>query len=97
MKTSNLHPDQAKLTNETTPIQLIAGKVLKSILVLFIVSWVSLLSSCVVAVPNQRYQKHTVVVEQNYRGEHHDNGRHRGWYKHHDRDDHHEHGDRDDD
>ena len=96
MKTSKnilqiVNGDKAGILKQQT-----TGKVLKSMLVLFILSWVSLLSSCVVAVPNQRYQRHPVIVEHEYRGEHHDNGRHRGWYKHHDRDDNHERGDRDD-
>lgn len=81
MKTSNIHPEEGNSIKKEIPAKLLAGKVVKSVLVIFVLSWISMLSSCVVAVPHERYHRHTVVVEQNYQGGHHDNGKHKGWYK----------------
>ena len=81
MKTSNILPLEGSSIIKVIPAKLVAGKVIKSLLVIFVLSWISMLSSCVVAVPHERYHRHTIVVEQEYRGEHHDNGKHKGWYK----------------
>ena len=40
-----------------------AGKVLTTILVLFMLSWVTLLSSCVATVRTPRYSGSTVLIE----------------------------------
>lgn len=69
--------------NQAEPKNASGGNALKSLLIIFVLSYITLLTSCVVAVPDHRYQRQTVVVERNYSGGHHDRGEHRGWYKHH--------------
>ena len=94
MKMLNIIPISTKSFSKESRRKGIAGNLLKSLLIVFVLSWVTLLSSCVVAVPGPRYHRHTVVVEQNYRGERHDNGRHRGYYKSDNKEKNHDKGDR---
>ena len=69
------------------------GKVLTTIVVIFMFSFMTLLSSCTAVVHTPRHPRaNVVVVERNVRIDRHDNGLHRGHYKknekrrHHDRD-----------
>jgi hypothetical protein len=54
MKTQNYLLQTDKSHYEVKPKTVRSGKVLKSILVMFMLSWVTILSSCMVAVPHQR-------------------------------------------
>lgn len=50
----------------------IAGSLLTTILVIFMLSWITLLSSCVATVRTPRHVRSTVVIEGQVGGEHHD-------------------------
>jgi len=75
------HPD--KINDEETLKPVSAGKLLKSILVIFMLAWIILVSSCIVRTPGPGHERHRGNVER------HDNDRHRGHDDHHDHDDHH--------
>jgi hypothetical protein len=51
MKTSKILLQSDKSNNKETPIKVGAGKLLKSILVIFMLLWITLLSSCFVSGP----------------------------------------------
>ncbi len=54
--------------------------IFRFLLVIFILSWAAMMTSCIVAVPVSRHPpRHGVIIEQNGQGEHHDNGKHEGW------------------
>ena len=58
------------------------GKVLTSIIVIFMFSYMTLLSSCTAVIHTPRHPRaNVVVVERNVRVDRHDNGLHRGHYK----------------
>jgi len=58
------------------------GKVLTSIVVIFMFSCMTLLSSCTAVVHTPRHPRaNVVVVERHVRVDRHDNGLHRGQYK----------------
>ncbi|HEY3388020.1 MAG TPA: hypothetical protein VGK38_00500 [Prolixibacteraceae bacterium] len=56
----------------------LAGRILTSIIVIFILSSVTLLSSCTAYVRTPRHVRTNVVIESQVRSGHHDNGLHRG-------------------
>jgi len=59
-----------------------SGKILTSIVVVFMFSCMTLLSSCTAVVHTPRHPRSkVVVVERNIRVDRHDNGLHRGHYK----------------
>jgi len=61
---------------------LMTGKILTSIVVVFMFSCITLLSSCTAVVHTPRHPRtNVVVVERNVRADRHDNGLHLGHYK----------------
>jgi hypothetical protein len=62
--------------NEETPKKPRAGKLLMPVLVIFMLSWITLLSSCAVFVGTPRHEGHAVIVghhdERHGNNEHHD-------------------------
>jgi len=64
MKTSKILLQASNSNNEEIPKKVIAGKVI----VIFMLLWMTLLTSCMVFVPVREHDGH----------EHHDNGEHRG-------------------
>lgn len=58
-----------------------AGKILTSVFVVFMLSFITLLSSCTTTVRTPRYARRNIVIERQYRSDRHDNGLHLGHYK----------------
>lgn len=58
----------------------IAGNLLSTIVIIFMLSCITLLSSCTAVVRTPRYHRHNVVVERQVfiQDNHHDNGLHLG-------------------
>jgi len=72
----------SKILNESGNIQqiqksIIAGKLLISILFIFVISWVSLMSSCMVAVRTPQYESGGVVIEHHERSHRYERGERR--------------------
>ena len=73
---------QFLIRNMKTLKKLNEGKVLTTIVVIFMFSFMTLLSSCTAVVHTPRHPRaNVVVVERNVRIDRHDNGLHRGHYK----------------
>jgi hypothetical protein len=75
MKTSKILLHSDKSNDEETPKKVRAGKLLKSILVIFMLSWIINLSSCTVFVRTPRLNPVVIIGDDGHDG-HHDNGRH---------------------
>ena len=76
MKTSKILLQSDKSNNKETPIKAGGGRFLKSILIIFMLSLITLLSSCLVPGPGRGgpgggHERHG-------HNERHDNGQHRG-------------------
>lgn len=73
MKTSKILLHSGKSNEEVTPIKPGAGKLLKLILVIFMLSWITLLSSCFVRGPGHgpRHGRHEVIIEHDDHNERH--------------------------
>jgi hypothetical protein len=71
MKTSKILLMADKSNNEETPKKVRAGQLLKSILVIFMLSWMILLTSCVAFIPVRGHEGHS---EQRGHSERHDRG-----------------------
>jgi len=54
----------------------IAGKILTTMLVIFVVSWLALLSSCVATVRTPRHSRSEIIIEGQSGGDHHDHHEH---------------------
>jgi hypothetical protein len=79
MKTSEILFQTAKTNNKETPGLFYLGKVLKFVLIIFMLSCITLMSSCVVAVRTPRYDTNGVVIEHHahhFRGERHNRVEH---------------------
>ena len=79
MKTSKILLPADKSNNEITRIKVRKPKVLTSILVIFVLTWIILLSSCYATVRTPRQNRDGVVIEQKDRVERHD----RRWRREH--------------
>jgi hypothetical protein len=82
MKTSKIFLPPDKSNNKETPIKAGAGRLLKSMLIIFMLSLITLLSSCLVPGPGHgnrgsRNERHGQKERQG-NNERHDNGEHRG-------------------
>jgi hypothetical protein len=98
MKTLEIHIESDKRNSEEMPKRMRTGRVLKSILIIFMLSWVTILSSCAVAVRTPRYHDRSDVVigdndhdnRYNRRERHHRRDRldRNNRHNRHDRDDH---------
>jgi hypothetical protein len=73
MKMSKILLHSDKSNDEETPKKVRAGKLLKSILVIFMLSWITLMSSCIAFVPVQGHEGH---------GGHHGHGQQHGHDNH---------------
>ena len=87
MKTSKTFLLFEKSIEEETPKKLNPRRLFKSIVVLFIISWITILSSCAVfvpvPVPGLEGERHEQGGHRG-QGEHHGQGEHRGNNEHHD-------------
>lgn len=52
-----------------------AGRLLTTILVIIMLSWITLLTSCTATVRTPRHARSTVIIEGQVSGDHHDNDR----------------------
>jgi len=76
MKTSKILLQSDKSNNKETPIKAGGGRFLKSILIIFMLSLITLLSSCLVPGPGR--ERHRSTNERHGHNDRHDNGEHRG-------------------
>jgi hypothetical protein len=79
MKTSDLTVPVENGRIEETPKNVINGRIIKSMLVVIMISCAMLLNSCMVAFPRGPHPpRHGAVIEMDDHGGHHDNGKHKG-------------------
>ena len=69
MKTSKILLQADKSNNKETPIKVGTSKLLKSILIIFMLLWITLLSSCFVSGPG--HARHGNMNERHGHGERH--------------------------
>jgi hypothetical protein len=88
MKTSTLNLQDEKSNQEETPKKAKAGRVLRYLLFSFMFLQLFVLYSCEVEYRTPRHHRTEVVIGDNDRNNHHDNGQHNGRNNHNDYDDH---------
>jgi len=75
MKTLEIILQADKINSEKTQKLLNAGRILKFTLVIIMLSWITILPSCVVAVRTPRNDTNGVIIEHRvHRGHHFNNG-----------------------
>lgn len=89
MKTSGIIPLSDQINGKENRIKTISGNLLKAALFVFLISWVSILSSCrVEATATPRYNRQGVIIERHTYRDRHDRG------DRHNRDKRHNHGEK---
>jgi hypothetical protein len=84
MKTLKILHQSDESNNEMTPKVVRPGKLLLSVLIIFMFSCITLLPSCYVLLGTPRSERHRVSNERHDRGEHRDNNEHHNNDEHHD-------------
>jgi hypothetical protein len=74
MKVSGIILQTDKIKNEETQKLLNVGGILKLTLVIIMLSWITILPSCVVAVRTPRYDTNGVIIERRVHPRHHFRG-----------------------